>query len=95
MFFTHNSFPDQKLKYTKTDSLVKHKNAQINAMALVKEGAGEILEEKDLTSLSLIKKIDSLINDEKFLTESKKNLKKFEIENSSEKIYEEIIKLTS
>ena len=66
-----------------------------NAMSLVKEGAGEILEEKDLTSLSLIKKIDSLINDEKFLTESKKNLKKFEIENSSEKIYEEIIKLTS
>ena len=66
-----------------------------NAMSLVKEGAGEILEEKDLTSSSLVKKIDTLINDEKFLKESKKNLKKFNIENSSEKIYEEIIKLTS
>ena len=64
-----------------------------NAMSLVNESAGFILEEKDLNSKNLINKIDSLLNDEKRLKEVKKNLEKFDIEDSSERIFNEIKKL--
>lgn len=64
-----------------------------NAMSLVKEGAAEILEEKELSADSLTNLINSTINDEDKIKSIKKNLSKFEIEGSQDKIYNEIIKL--
>ena len=64
-----------------------------NAMSLVSEGAALILEEKDLTVDSLIKTINDTLNNEDTIKNIKKNLSKFEIDSSSEKIYNEIIKL--
>lgn len=64
-----------------------------NAMDLVKNNAGRIIEEKDLTSETLINEINELINNEKELNEIKSNLKKLEIHDAGEKIYNEIEKL--
>ena len=64
-----------------------------NAMDLVNNGAAKIIEEKDLTTESLISEIDNLINNEKELKEIKSNLKKLEVFDAGEKIYNEIEKL--
>ena len=64
-----------------------------NAMDLVNNNAGRIIEEKDLTSDKLVKEINDLINNEKELKEIKSNLKKLEIHDAGEKIYNEIEKL--
>ncbi|MBR4830226.1 MAG: undecaprenyldiphospho-muramoylpentapeptide beta-N-acetylglucosaminyltransferase [Bacilli bacterium] len=64
-----------------------------NAMSLVNDNAALILEEKDLTVDSLVNMINNTINDDDKIKELKKNLSKFEIDNSAEKIYNEIIKL--
>ena len=64
-----------------------------NAMDLVNNNAGRIIEEKDLTSDKLISEINNLINNEKELKEIKSNLKKLEVLDAGEKIYNEIEKL--
>ena len=64
-----------------------------NAMDLVNNGAGRIIEEKDLTTDSLITKINELINNEEELSKIKSNLKKLEVTDAGEKIYNEIEKL--
>ena len=64
-----------------------------NAMDLVNNGAGRIIEEKNLTTESLIKEINELINNEEELKEIKSNLKKLEVFDAGEKIYNEIEKL--
>ena len=64
-----------------------------NAMDLVNNNAGRIIEEKDLTSEKLVDEISKLINNEKELKEIKSNLKKLEIHDAGEKIYSEIEKL--
>lgn len=58
-----------------------------NAIDLVNNKAGIILEEKDLEENSLIKLIDDTINDKEKLLEIKKNLKKLGIKDSSTRIY--------
>lgn len=58
-----------------------------NAMDLVKNNAGIMLEEKDLSEESLINLIDDTINDREKLLEIKNNLKKLGIKDSSTKIY--------
>lgn len=58
-----------------------------NAMDLANNGAGIILEEKDLTEESLINLIDNTINNKEKLLEMKKNLKKLGIKDSSTRIY--------
>lgn len=58
-----------------------------NAMDLVNNKAGIILEEKDLEGDSLINLIDVTINDENKLNDIKKNLKKLGIKDSSTRIY--------
>ena len=58
-----------------------------NAMDLVDNNAGLILEEKDITDTSLINLIDKTINDENKLKEMKSNLKKLGIKDSGERIY--------
>jgi UDP-N-acetylglucosamine--N-acetylmuramyl-(pentapeptide) pyrophosphoryl-undecaprenol N-acetylglucosamine transferase len=62
-------------------------------MDLVKDNAARIIEEKDLTSETLINEINNLINDDKTLEEIKSNLKKLEVLDAGEKIYNEIEKL--
>ncbi len=66
-----------------------------NAMDLVNNNAARIIEEKDLTSETLINNINELINNEKELKEIKSNLKKLEVLDAGEKIYKEIEKLVS
>lgn len=58
-----------------------------NAMDLVNNKAGIILEEKDLEGDTLIKLIDETLNDKEKLIEIKKNLKKLGIKDSSTRIY--------
>ena len=64
-----------------------------NAMSLVNEGAALILEEKDLTTDSLVSTINTVMKEEDKIKDIKKNLSKFEIEGSADRIYKEIIKL--
>lgn len=64
-----------------------------NAMDLVDNNAARIIEEKDLTSDKLVNEINSLINNEEELKNIKSGLKKLEITDAGEKIYNEIEKL--
>lgn len=58
-----------------------------NAMDLVNNNAGIILEEKDLSSDTLVKLIDDTLNDKDKIEDIKKNLKRLSTPNSSTKIY--------
>ena len=58
-----------------------------NAMDVVGNNAGLMLEEKDLTEESLINMIDKTINDKDKLLDMKKNLRKLGIKDSSTRIY--------
>ena len=59
-------------------------------MDLVKEDAGIILEEKDLTGDILVKKIDEVLYDESKLKSMKKNLEKLKVDGSATIIYNTI-----
>lgn len=61
-----------------------------NAMSLVNENAGEMIEEKDLTPELLMEKVASIINDEEKIKLFKKNLKKISIDDSASIIYKEL-----
>lgn len=61
-----------------------------NAMDLVKKDASLLLEEKDMTLDKLINMIDSTLNNEPRIEKMKNNLKKFNVSNSAEIIYNEI-----
>ncbi len=58
-----------------------------NALDLVNNGAGIMLEEKDLEEDTLINLIDKTINDKEKILEMKKNLRKLGIKDSSSRIY--------
>lgn len=58
-----------------------------NAMDLVNNDAGIILEEKDLTENTLISLIDKTINDKEKLLSMKKKLSKIAVKDSSSRIY--------
>ncbi len=58
-----------------------------NAMDLVNNNAGIILEEKDLTDETLINIIDKTINDKDKLLDMKKNLREMAVKDSSTRIY--------
>ena len=64
-----------------------------NAMDLVNNNAARMIEEKDLTSESLINEINNLIHNDAELKDIKHNLKKLEVLDAGEKIYKEIEKL--
>ena len=64
-----------------------------NAMSLVSEGAASLLEEKDLSPDTLVGSINEIINDDNKIKYIKKNLSKFEIDGSQDRIYKEIVKL--
>jgi len=58
-----------------------------NAMALVKAGAAEIIEEKDLTDQLLIKKVDNLLTNKEKLKSLEKNLKSMAVYDANERIF--------
>lgn len=64
-----------------------------NAMALVNRGAGFILEEKDLSSESLEKKLDDLLSNQATLRQVEENAKNMAITDSRERIAEIILSL--
>ena len=66
-----------------------------NAMDLVNNDAGLLIEEKDLLDDILLEKIDYLFNNKQKYQELKNNLNKLKIENSASLIYEEIKALVS
>lgn len=63
-----------------------------NAMDLVNNNAGILLKESELSTNSLIKTIDSVLNNKEKSLEFKNNLKKMDVSKSATKIYEEIKK---
>lgn len=58
-----------------------------NAMALVRRGAAEILEEKDLTGEALWKKVEKILSDPERLASLGEHAGKMEILDASERIY--------
>ncbi len=64
-----------------------------NAMDLVNKNAAMILEEKDLNGDTLLRMVEKILDDKRFVKELKDNLKEFEVKNSASRIYDEIVKL--
>ena len=58
-----------------------------NAMALVNNGAAEIIEEKDLTEQLIIEKVDGLLMNPDRLEEFRENSRKMAITDANERIY--------
>ena len=56
-------------------------------MELVNNNAAEIIEEKDLSGESLVKKVDGLLKDRGKLSEFEKNAKSMAIVDANERIY--------
>ena len=63
-----------------------------NAMALVRRGAAEIIEEKDLTGEGLWRKVEKILSDPERLRSLGENAGKMEIIDASERIYREMKK---
>ena len=61
-----------------------------NAMALVKRGAGEIIEEKDLTGEALWKKVEKILSDPERLKSLGENAQKMDILDANNRIYKVI-----
>ena len=66
-----------------------------NAISLKTAKAGEMLEEKDLTSDKLKEVINKILDDERYYKEIQNNLKKLSINNSSTIIYNILKELTN
>ena len=64
-----------------------------NALDLVNNSAAILVEEKDLKGDILVRKIDSIVNDNKKLNEMKKGLKTLKVDNSAQIIYDNIKKI--
>lgn len=63
-----------------------------NAMALVRRGAAEIIEEKNLTGEALWKKVETILSDPDRLRSLGENAGKMEVADASERIYRELKK---
>ena len=72
---------------------VANNHQYLNALDMIKKDAAIMLEEKDLSDGVLFNLVDSLINDENKIQNMKDNLKKLEVPNSAEVIYDNLIKV--
>ena len=61
-----------------------------NAMALVKRGAGERIEEKDLTGEARWKKVEKILSDPERLKSLGENAQKMDILDANNRIYKVI-----
>ena len=66
---------------------VANNHQYYNALSIKNAGAGELIEEKDLTSDLLKEKIGSILNNPLVYSDMQKNLRKMSINNSSTMIY--------
>jgi UDP-N-acetylglucosamine--N-acetylmuramyl-(pentapeptide) pyrophosphoryl-undecaprenol N-acetylglucosamine transferase len=64
-----------------------------NALTLKKDGAAEIIEEKDLTGEALIKTVESLIENKEKLEKMSQSALKGAITDSNQRIYEILMQL--
>lgn len=69
---------------------VANNHQYYNALSVKKANAGDMIEEKDLNSEIISKKIDEIINDKNKINMMKDNLAKIAVSNSSEIIYQKI-----
>lgn len=69
---------------------VANNHQYYNALGIKNNGAGELLEEKELTVDQLVNKINEVLNDEKKYKTMKDNLKKISMDNSSDVIYKKL-----
>ena len=69
---------------------VANNHQYYNALELKNNHAGELIEEKDLTSEALVSKIKLVLGDEKLYNSMKENLGKLSMDNSSDVIYNKI-----
>lgn len=67
---------------------VANNHQYYNALSIKNAGAGEMIEEKDLTSNLLKTKVDNILNNDKLYKSMQDNLKFMSIDNSSTIIYE-------
>ena len=74
---------------------VANNHQYYNALAIKENNAGQMIEEKDLTSEKLAEMIKTIINDENKITIMKDNMKKLAVTNSSEIIYQKINEIVS
>ena len=72
---------------------VANNHQYYNALAIKENNAGEMIEEKDLTSETLASMIKTIINDENKIAIMKDNMKKLAVTNSSEIIYQKITEI--
>lgn len=72
---------------------VANNHQYYNAVSIVNEGAGYMIEEKDLTTKKLKDTISSILNNEEETNKMKRNLKKLSIDDSATIIYNELKKL--
>lgn len=66
---------------------VANNHQYYNALSIKNAGAGEMIEEKDLTSELLKEKINNILNNPKVYSDMQKNLREMSITNSSTMIY--------
>ena len=59
-------------------------------MEIKNNGGGEVIEEKDLTSVRLISMINEVLNNTEKYNQMKENLKKMSMNNSSDLIYNKL-----
>lgn len=71
---------------------VANNHQYYNALAIVENDAGVMIQQKDLTPDLLKTKIEEILNDDKLAEKYRKNLKEMCEENSATKIYEDIKK---
>ena len=69
---------------------VANNHQYYNALEIKNNKAGELIEEKELTSEKLDNMINKVLYDDKLYKEMKKNLKKMSVDNSSDIIYNKI-----
>ena len=69
---------------------VANNHQYYNALEIKNNNAGELIEEKELTSEKLDNMINKVLYDEELYNKMKQNLKKMSINNSSDIIYKKI-----
>ncbi len=69
---------------------VANNHQYYNALAIKNANAGELIEEKDLTSEELTNKINGVLGDQHKIETMKENLKKLSMNNSSDLIYKKL-----
>ena len=74
---------------------VANNHQYLNALDLVNKDAALMIEEKDLSDGVLVKKVDSLINDEIKIKEIKNNLRGMQIKDSASIIYDNLKRVIS